>query len=119
MEKVNLNHKFTLFDDYWSPKIVGELNESHVKLAKVKGEFVWHHHEHEDEMFWVVRGELQIKFRDKEVWLHPGEFLIIPRGVEHCPVAKEEVHLVLMEPKTTVNTGNIENERTAPSDVWI
>ena len=111
-DKVNIDKKFATFSDYWSPKIAGELNESYVKLVKLKGEFVWHHHENEDELFLVTKGHLLIKFRDREVWLDEGEFLIIPRGVEHCPVAEQEVHVMLLEPKTTLNTGNVENERT-------
>jgi len=114
MEKVNLAQKLSLFQDHWSPKIVGELNESHVKLVKVQGEFVWHHHEAEDELFLVVKGRLTIKLRDRDIELGEGEFVIIPKGVEHKPVAEEEVHLLLLEPKTTRNTGNVENERTAP-----
>ena len=114
MEKVNLAQKLSLFQDHWSPKIVGELNESHVKLVKVQGEFVWHHHEAEDELFLVVKGRLTIKLRDRDIELVEGEFVIIPKGVEHKPVAEEEVHLLLLEPKTTRNTGNVENERTAP-----
>jgi len=106
MEKVNLNEKFGLIHDYWNPRIAGELNNQHVKLAKFCGEFVWHHHEHEDEMFLVVTGRLLIRFRDKEILLTEGEFLIVPRGVEHQPVALEETHVVLFEPKTTLNTGN-------------
>lgn len=112
MEKVNLAHKFSLFHDHWSPKIVGELNDAHVKLVKVKGEFVWHHHEAEDELFLVVRGHLVIRLRDGEIHLDPGEFVIIPRGVEHQPVAEAEVHVVLLEPKSTLNTGNIADART-------
>ena len=112
MEKVNLTDKFSLFQEYWSPKIVGELNDSHVKLAKLKGEFVWHHHEHEDELFLVVKGRLLIKLRDRDIWLHEGEFTIIPKGVEHLPIADEEVHVLLLEPKSTLNTGNVQNERT-------
>lgn len=112
MQKVNVTEKLSLFHDYWSPKIVGELNDSHVKLVKLKGEFVWHHHEQEDEMFFVVKGKLLMKFRDKDVWIHEGEFIIVPKGVEHMPVAEEEVHVVLFEPKTTVNTGNQINDRT-------
>ncbi len=118
MEKVNLASKFGLFQEYWSPKIVGELNDSYLKLAKLKGEFVWHHHEAEDELFLVVKGRLVIKLRDRDISLDEGEFVIIPRGVEHCPVAKEEVHVLLLEPKSTVNTGNVENERTA-GEQWI
>lgn len=118
MQKVSIPQKFTLFDDYWSPKIVGELNDSYVKLAKVKGEFVWHHHEAEDELFLVVKGKLLIKLRDGDIWLDEGEFVIIPKGVEHRPVAEEECHLLLLEPKTTVNTGNIQDEHTV-TDEWI
>ena len=112
MEKVNLAQKFGLFHDYWSPKIAGELNDSYVKLVKLKGEFVWHHHEVEDELFLVVKGKLLIKLRDRDIWLEEGEFVIIPRGVEHLPVAKKEAHVVLLEPKSTLNTGNVQNERT-------
>ena len=118
VEPVNLAEKFALIEDYWSPRIAGELNDSYVKLAKLKGEFVWHHHEQEDEMFLVVRGTLCIQLRDRDLWLREGEFAVIPRGVEHRPVASEEVHVLLLEPKTTVNTGNIQNERTRP-DQWI
>ncbi len=118
MEKVNLASKFGLFQEYWSPKIVGELNDSYLKLAKLKGEFVWHHHEAEDELFLVVKGRLVIKLRDRDISLDEGEFVIIPRGVEHCPVAEEEVHVLLLEPKSTVNTGNVQNERTA-GEQWI
>jgi len=112
VEKVNLADKFSLFQEYWSPKIVGELNDSHVKLAKLKGEFIWHHHDNEDELFLVVKGRLLIKLRNRDIWLDEGEFTIIPRGVEHLPVAEEEVHVLLLEPKTTLNTGNVQNERT-------
>jgi mannose-6-phosphate isomerase-like protein (cupin superfamily) len=112
MEKVNLAEKFSLFDEHWSPKIVGELNGQYVKLAKLKGEFVWHHHEAEDEMFLVLKGRLVIKLRDRDVVLEEGEFLIIPRGVEHCPVAEEEVHTMLFEPKSTLHTGNVQTEKT-------
>jgi mannose-6-phosphate isomerase-like protein (cupin superfamily) len=112
MDKINLAEKFGLFQDTWSPKIAGELNDSYVKLAKLKGEFVWHHHETEDELFLVVKGRLLIKFRDRDVWLDEGELIIIPQGVEHLPVAHEEVHVLLIEPKSTLNTGNTQNERT-------
>ena len=101
MKKVNLAQKFSLFNEYWSPKIAGELNDSYVKLAKLKGEFVWHHHEAEDELFLVVKGKLLIKLRDRDIWLEEGEFAIIPKGVEHMPVAEEEVQIILIEPKTT------------------
>ncbi len=112
MEKVNLNQKFSLIQDYWSPKIAGELNDSHVKLVKLKGEFVWHHHETEDELFLVVKGKLLIKLRDKDIWLQEGEFVIIPKGIDHLPIAEEEVHVLLLEPKSTLNTGNTQNDRT-------
>ena len=116
MEKVNLAQKFSLFSDYYSPKIVGELNDSHVKLVKLKGEFVWHHHDVEDELFFVVKGTLRMMLREnsveREVRVNAGEFIIVPHGVEHKPVADEEVHLMLLEPKGTLNTGNVQNERT-------
>ena len=112
MEAINLSRKFSLFRDYWSPKIVGELNDAYVKLVKVKGEFVWHHHEAEDELFLVVKGRLLIRLRDRDLHLSAGELVIIPRGVEHRPVAEEEAHILLLEPKSTLNTGNIKNERT-------
>ena len=112
MDKVNLAQKFSLFDEHWSPKIVGELNGQHVKLAKLKGEFVWHHHEAEDELFLVIKGRLMIKLREREVILEEGEFIIVPRGVEHKPVAEEEVHVLLFEPKSILHTGNVRTERT-------
>jgi len=112
VEKVNVAQKFTLFKEYWVPYIVGELNDSYVKVDKLKGEFVWHKHEAEDELFLVTKGKLLIKLRDKDVWLGEGEFIIIPKGVEHKPVADEEVHVVLIEPKSTLNTGNVKNEKT-------
>lgn len=110
---INLAESFARFDDYWSPKIVAELNGQHVKLAKLRGEFIWHSHEREDELFLVVKGSLTIKLRDEEdVVLHEGEFFVVPRGVEHLPVAEEEAHVLLFEPASTLNTGNIENDRT-------
>jgi mannose-6-phosphate isomerase-like protein (cupin superfamily) len=112
VEKVNLAQKFTLFNEYWVPYIVGELNDSYVKVDKLKGEFVWHKHESEDELFLVKKGKLLIKLRDKDVWLDEGEFIIIPKGVEHKPVADDEVHVVLIEPKSTLNTGDVRNEKT-------
>ena len=111
-EKVNLAEKFALFSDRFSPKIVGELNDSHVKLVKVKGEFIWHHHENEDELFLVVKGALTIRLRDGDVELEEGEFFIVPKGTEHMPVAQQEAWVVLLEPKTTLNTGNVTSERT-------
>ena len=112
MRSVNLAEKFQQFAEHWSPKIVGELNDSYVKLVKVKGEFVWHHHDLEDELFLVIKGRLLLKFRDRDVSVGEGEFIIVPRGVEHMPVASEEAHVLLLEPKTTLNTGNVRNERT-------
>jgi mannose-6-phosphate isomerase-like protein (cupin superfamily) len=112
IEKVSLTEKLDSFHDYWSPKIVGELNESFVKVVKLKGEFVWHHHQAEDELFLVVKGSLLIKLRDRDIRVEQGEFVIIPHGVEHLPVAEEEVHVLLLEPKSTLNTGNVVNERT-------
>ena len=116
MDKVNLAQKLSLFSDYYSPKIVGELNDSHVKLVKLKGEFVWHHHDVEDELFLVIKGTLRMKLfengEEREVKVNEGEFIIIPHGVEHKPMADEEVHLMLLEPKGTLNTGNVKNERT-------
>jgi mannose-6-phosphate isomerase-like protein (cupin superfamily) len=116
---VNLAEKFSRFSDHWSPRIAGELNENYIKLVKVKGEFVWHQHEHEDELFLVVKGRLLIRLRDRDLWLGEGEFVVIPKGVEHCPVAEEEVHMLLLEPKTTVNTGDVTNERTVTEEQWI
>jgi mannose-6-phosphate isomerase-like protein (cupin superfamily) len=110
--KVNLRDKLALFADHWSPKIVGELNGQQVKLVKLLGEFVWHHHDHEDELFLVVAGRFRMEFRDRTVWLEPGELLIVPRGVEHRPVAEEEAHVLLFEPASTLNTGNVQNDRT-------
>jgi len=115
---VDLSQKFSLFHEHWSPRIVGELNDSYVKLAKLKGEFVWHKHENEDELFLVVKGTLVIKLHERDLVIHEGEFAIIPRGVEHCPVAEEEVHVMLLEPKSTVNTGDQVNERTVEAQ-WI
>ena len=112
MQAVNLQDKFSQFSDRWNPKVIAELNDSHIKVVKVKGEFVWHHHDHEDELFLVVKGTLRMKFRDRETLIREGEFVVVPKGIEHCPVADEEVHLVLIEPKSTLNTGNITNERT-------
>ncbi len=112
MQAINLSEKLRQVADYWNPKIVGELNDSFVKVVKLKGEFLWHHHEHEDELFLVVKGTLRMRFRDNDVVVREGEFLVVPRGVEHLPVADDEVHVVLLEPKSTLNTGNVRNERT-------
>lgn len=118
IEAINLAEKLDRFDEYWSPKIVGELNGQYVKLAKFKGDFVWHQHEAEDELFYVTRGELLIQLRDGEVRIRQGEFAIVPRGVDHRPVAEQEVHVLLFEPRSTVNTGEQQGERTR-SDEWI
>ena len=112
VEKVNIREKLARFSDPWSPKIVGELNGQQVKLVKFQGEFLWHHHEHEDELFLVVKGRFRMEFRDRQVWLEEGEFLIVPRGVEHRPVAEDEAHVLLFEPASTLNTGNVQSERT-------
>ena len=112
VEKVNVEEKLERFSEYWSPKIIGELNDFYVKAVKFKGEFVWHHHEVEDELFYVVKGRLVIKLRDGEVVLEPGEFAVIPHMVEHLPIADEEVQVLLLEPKTTLNTGTVSNDRT-------
>ena len=114
LSKVNLQEKFAFIDEFWSPHIAGELDNFYVKLAKLKGEFIWHHHESEDEMFLVIKGVLTIKLRDGDIKLNEGEFLIIPHGVEHLPVAKNEVHVLLFEPKKTINTGEAQSERTKP-----
>lgn len=112
IRKVNLADAFGRFEERWSPKIVGEVNDSYVKLVKLEGEFVWHRHDAEDELFLVLKGRLRLKLRDGEVVLEEGEMVVIPRGVEHLPVAEEEVQVMLLEPKTTLNTGNMRNERT-------
>jgi mannose-6-phosphate isomerase-like protein (cupin superfamily) len=117
VEKINLQQKFALFSDHWSPKMIGELNDFAVKIVKVKGEFVWHHHDVEDELFFVIRGRLLMQVREetgdqRDIWVEEGEMIIIPHGVEHRPVAEEETQLMLLEPATTVNTGNVESERT-------
>jgi mannose-6-phosphate isomerase-like protein (cupin superfamily) len=112
MDKVNIAEKLAQFDEQWSPKVVGQVNDVDVKLTKLEGEFVWHHHELEDELFLVVSGSLVIKFRDRDVRIEEGEFLIVPRGVEHKPVAEKEVHVLLVEPASTLNTGNVRLERT-------
>ena len=112
MEKVNLAEKFKLFQEHWSPKIVGEVNDCYMKLVRFKGEFVWHHHDDEDEMFMVIKGRFVMKLRDRDVQLEEGEFIVIPHGVEHMPVADEEVEVLLIEPKSTLNTGNVKSERT-------
>ena len=112
VDKVNIKDRFALFDEHWSPKIVGELNGQHVKLVKLLGEFVWHHHDEEDELFLLVKGRFRMEFRDRSVTLEEGEFIVVPCGVEHRPVADEEAHILLFEPASTLNTGNIRGEMT-------
>ncbi|HUP59768.1 MAG TPA: cupin domain-containing protein [Thermoanaerobaculia bacterium] len=112
MEKVSLTEKLASFTEQWQPRVVGELNGQHVKVVKLQGEFVWHHHEHEDELFLVLKGAMTIQLRDADIPLGEGEFFIVPRGVEHRPVAAEEAHVLLFEPASTLNTGNVRNERT-------
>ncbi len=112
MEKVNIAEKLSRFSDHWNPRIIGELNGQHIKAVKLRGEFIWHHHDHEDELFLVVKGTLRMEFRDRTEIVKPGEFIIVQRGIEHKPVADEEAEILLFEPASTVNTGNIDNERT-------
>lgn len=112
MDKINIAEKLSLFDDHWRPRIAAELNGQYVKLVKFLGPFTWHHHENEDEMFLVVKGRFRMEFRDRDVWIESGEFIVVPRGVEHRPVADEEVSVLLFEPATTLNTGNVEDDFT-------
>ena len=112
MKKINISQKLAQFNDHWNPRIIGELNKQHVKIAKLKGEFVWHKHDEEDEMFLVLKGTLKIAFRDRTETIQENEIIIVPKGVEHKPIAEEEVSIMLFEPATTINTGAIENERT-------
>ncbi len=119
MKVINPKDKLALFSEHWNPKIVGELNGQYIKLAKLKGEFVWHAHENEDEMFYILSGTLKIEFRDKIEIINPGEFIIIPKGVEHKPVANEEVEIMLFEPKETLNTGKINSSLTKTNLDWI
>ena len=112
VKKINIDQKLSLFNDHWNPRIIGELNKQHVKLAKIKGEFIWHKHDKEDEMFLVLKGILKIEFRDRIEIIHENEIIIVPKGVEHKPIAEEEVSIMLFEPATTINTGALENERT-------
>jgi len=114
IRKVNLKETFGRFQDHWKPKVVGEVNDSLVKLVKFTGEFVWHHHDTEDELFLVVTGRMRMQLRDGDIVVHPGEFIIVPHGVEHKPVAEEETEVLLFEPNSTLNTGNVRNERTVP-----
>lgn len=113
INKISIQEKFGGFTDYWNPKVVGDLNDTHIKLVKIKGQFTWHHHDHEDELFLVVKGRLLMQLREGNITVNEGEFIIIPKGIEHCPASvDEEAHVLLMEPKTTLNTGNVINERT-------
>jgi mannose-6-phosphate isomerase-like protein (cupin superfamily) len=119
MEPISIAEKFTLFSEAWSPKVIGELNGQHVKLARIEGEFEWHHHEHEDELFLVIEGEMVMHYRDREVALASGELVIVPRGVEHKPASPGGAQILLFEPVSTLNTGNVTSERTVESPEWI
>lgn len=119
MEKVNIANKLSLFDDHWSPRVIGQLNGQEVKIAKVLGEFVWHDHVNEDEMFLIIKGTLKLEFRDKTISLSEGEMLIVPRGVEHRPIAEEEVHLLLFEPASTKHTGQVEHKLTQKDKIHL
>ncbi len=119
MDKVNIAEKMELIREHWSPKILGELNDSYIKAAKLKGEFVWHQHETEDEMFFIVKGSLTIKLRERDIALKEGEFIVIPHGVEHMPVAEDEVQILMIEAKTALNTGNVHNDKTIEHPDWI
>jgi mannose-6-phosphate isomerase-like protein (cupin superfamily) len=119
MNKVNLAEKFSMIDDYWNPRIAGQLNGQQVKLAKLKGSFVWHQHDNEDELFYVVKGSLVMELRDRTVVLNEGELFIVPKGTQHRPVAEDEVWVVLFEPASTLNTGDVKNERTKEDLSWI
>lgn len=119
MDKVNLSQKFKLFDQYWTPKIVGELNAQYIKLVKVRGEFVWHKHDNEDELFLVVKGSLTIKLRDRDIELNEGEFYIVPKGIDHKPFAEKEAHILVFEPKSTQHTGDVKSELTVEKLEWI
>ncbi len=119
MEKINLKEKFSLFSEQWTPKILAELNESYVKIAKIQGEFTWHKHDNEDEMFFLVEGSMEIHFRDKVISLSEGEIVVVPKGVEHMPVCKDEAKIMMIEKKTTVNTGDVVNEKTKTDIEWL
>ena len=119
IKKINLSAKLALLNDHWSPRIVGELNGQLVKLVKFQGEFLWHHHDDEDEMFLVVKGRFRMEFRDRRVWLEEGEFIVVPRKVEHRPIADQEAHVLLFEPVSTLNTGNVRTERTIEKPAWL
>lgn len=119
INKVNISDKFSRFSDYWHPRIVGELNGQQVKLAKLKGEFVWHSHDNEDEMFLIIKGTLKMELRDKVLEIKEGEFIVIPKGVEHRPIAEEEVQVMLFEPASTLHTGNVDSELTRNQQEWL
>ncbi len=118
-QPINLQNKLSLFSEYWSPKIIAQMNDYHFKVVKIQGEFVWHDHPETDEVFIVLRGHLEIQFHETSVLLNEGEMFVVPKGVEHKPVAREECHILLVEPAGTINTGNVVSEKTAPNDVWI
>jgi mannose-6-phosphate isomerase-like protein (cupin superfamily) len=118
-QAINFKNKLTLFAEHWSPKIIAQMNDYHFKVAKVQGEFVWHDHPETDEVFVVLKGQLEIRFRDGSVILNEGEMFVVPKGLEHKPVAQQECHILLVEPAGTVNTGDLVNERTAANDVWV
>jgi mannose-6-phosphate isomerase-like protein (cupin superfamily) len=119
MDKVNIKQKLSLIKEYWQPKVIGEFNDSYIKLGKLKGEFVWHHHEKEDEVLFVMKGALTVKLKEREIILNEGEFFIVPKGVEHITIGEEEVHLMMIEPKSTLNTGNVKAEKTVEKVEWI
>ena len=119
MQKVNLDEKFGLINELWSPKIVGQVNDCHLKLGRIKGEFIWHKHDNGDEAFWVQKGRMCLQFRDRGVWLNSGELMVVPKGVEHRPVAPEEAWIFMIEPVGTLNTGDTVNERTKQDPEWI
>ena len=119
MEPIDVAAKLAQFEEQWQPKVIAELNGQQVKLVKLQGPFVWHHHDHEDELFWVLKGRLRMEFRDRSVCVESGQVIVVPRGVEHRPVAEQEVHVALFEPATTLNTGNVVNERTVPKPQHI
>ena len=119
MDKINLKEKLSKFSDHWSPKIIAEMNDYQIKLVKIKGDFVWHNHEDTDELFFVIKGKMNIEFKDKTIELNEGEMYVVPKGVEHKPYAENECEIMLVEPRGVVNTGNTEGELTASNDVWI
>lgn len=119
MDKINIEEKFTHVEGFWEPAIIAELNHQHIKIVRLKGEFMWHKHDNEDELFWMVKGELEIHLRDELITLHEGEMFIVPKGVEHKPVAKNEAKILMFEPVGTLNTGNIHNERTVDNPVKL